>query len=134
MDSASGFGRWLQFSGIITLCKENATAPGELLPLKIDGAFLEHQCKELISICNDFYRTNGSTSRIGASELETLHEKVKLGLKPGLRRWISVRKDHCPRTRKKAAGFVSERFVLLKLVVTISLHAVAGKTTVRCTT
>ena len=57
-----------------------------------------------------------------------------LGLKPGLRRWISVRKDHCPRTRKKAAGFVSERFVLLKLVVTISLHAVAGKTTVRCTT
>ena len=40
---------------------------------------------------------------------------------------------HCPRTRKNPDAFVMGRFVLLKLVVTMSPQ-VGGRASVRCTT
>lgn len=76
VDGAKFFANWLIFSGIITLCKEHASAPNELSPLKCDGAFLEGKCKDLLFACGEYYRTCGKAEGIGATELESLHEKV----------------------------------------------------------
>ena len=70
--AASEFARWLFFSGIITLCKENS-APA---PLKCDGALLQWKCEQLISQCGEYFTTNGQSAGLKETQLVSLHEKV----------------------------------------------------------
>ncbi len=48
VQAASEYARWLHFSGIIGLLKENASPE----PLKVDGSFLQWKVEQLIDQCN----------------------------------------------------------------------------------
>ena len=76
VDAACFFARWLFWSGIPGLLKENSTPHGTPSPLKCDGAFLSWKLNELIEACNEYYRTN-KPAGLQATELESLREKVE---------------------------------------------------------
>ena len=72
MVAASEFARWVFFSGIIQLCKENAVDGA----LKVDGALLEWTVNELVQKCNERHRTNSSAPTVTEAELKSVHEKL----------------------------------------------------------
>lgn len=72
VQSASEYARWLFFSGIIGLLKENSCDG----PLKVDGAHLAWKVEDLTERCNQYFRSNGRSSGVSSSELESVHEKL----------------------------------------------------------
>ena len=72
IDEASGFARWISFSGLIPLFKANAQDGF----FKVDGALIESKVELVISMCNDRYRTNNTEPTFEQAELESLHEKI----------------------------------------------------------
>src|ERR1017187_9802048 len=75
VDSAVSFGRWLFWSGIPELLKENSTAHDELGPLKCDGPHLIWCLNELLQACNEYYRT-GRPSGLEKTDLDSIREKL----------------------------------------------------------
>src|ERR1017187_9846392 len=75
VDSAVSFGRWLFWSGIPDLLKENSTAHDELGPLKCDGPHLAWCLNELLQACNEYYRT-GRASGLEKTDLDSIREKL----------------------------------------------------------
>lgn len=72
VQAASDFAKFLFFSGIIGLLKENASPE----PLKVDGAHLAWKLEDLIERCNGHFRSNGRASGVSPGELESVHEKL----------------------------------------------------------
>lgn len=70
--AASEFARYLFFSRTLELLEANPQPE----PLKVDGSFLRWKCQELISDCNERFRTNNLSPNFKASELQSLHDKL----------------------------------------------------------
>jgi hypothetical protein len=71
---ASDFARWLQFSGMIPLFKENAQDGVS----KIDGSLLESTVEQLLQNCNERLRTNNDKPSFDRSDYCSLHEKLDM--------------------------------------------------------
>jgi hypothetical protein len=98
--AASEFCRWLLFSGILPLLKSHTNHETGLL--KIDGAFLQWKCEELLSACNDLLRTNKFDGNFSAAYLQSLHEKI----------------DAMEKNQHSIAGYLSKLSVASGVVVT----------------
>jgi len=72
LEEALDFTRWLFFSGIITLCEMNPQPH----PLKVDGALLRWKCSDVQRKVQERFRLNDLAPHVGASELQTLHDKL----------------------------------------------------------
>ena len=70
--AASEFARWVFFSGLIQLCKENSQDGF----FKVDGALLQWTCDQLIERCNERFRTNNLEPSFRAEEFQSLHDKI----------------------------------------------------------
>jgi hypothetical protein len=80
VDAACFFARWLFWSGLLDLLKQNSTPADMPSILKCDGAFLSWKLNELLGACNAYYAT-GRPAGLHVAELESLREKVdKLAL------------------------------------------------------
>ena len=70
--AASEFCRWLFFSGLIKLFKDNAQDGF----LKVDGSLLESKIQTLLGMCNDRFRTNNQEPTFERTQIESLNEKI----------------------------------------------------------
>lgn len=70
--AASEFCRWLLFSGLIKLFKNNAQDGF----LKVDGSLLESKIQTLLGMCNDRFRTNNQDPSFERTQIESLNEKI----------------------------------------------------------
>jgi hypothetical protein len=74
LDAALEFASYVQWSGLIDLCKANAQPE----PLKVDGAFLEWKVKDLQRECREQFKSPNASPRIHKAELESINEKLDL--------------------------------------------------------
>ena len=72
--AASEFARWVFFSGLIQLCKENSQDGF----FKVDGALLQWTCEHLIEQCNERFRANNFDPSFEQAEFQSLHEKIDM--------------------------------------------------------
>ena len=70
--AASEFCRWIQFSGLLKLFRENAQDGF----FKVDAAILETNIKELLALCNYRFRTGDKEPTLHKTELESMREKI----------------------------------------------------------
>jgi hypothetical protein len=70
--AASEFARWVFFSGLIGLFKENAQDGF----FRVDGALIQSKCEQLIESCNERFRSNDVSPHFDSAEFKSLHEKV----------------------------------------------------------
>jgi hypothetical protein len=75
VDAACFFARWLFWSGIPTLLKENAFMPDVPSLFKCDGAHLSWKLNELIEACNEYYVTN-KPAGLHSTDLDSIREKL----------------------------------------------------------
>jgi hypothetical protein len=75
VDAACFFARWLFWSGIPTLLKENAFMPDVPSMFKCDGAHLSWKLNELIEACNEYYVTN-KPAGLHSTDLDSIREKL----------------------------------------------------------
>lgn len=73
--AASNYARWLNFSGIVQLLRENSNQ--EPPPLKINGAHLQWTIDDLIQTCAERFRTNSKEITLEVAAMQTLHDKVE---------------------------------------------------------
>ncbi len=74
VSGAHEFARYVLWSGLVKLCKENPQAS----PLPVDGHLLQSAATDLQSLCTEFYRNQGRPKGLEASELQSIHEKLNL--------------------------------------------------------
>ena len=85
VDEASNFGRWLRFSGILTLLQ-----PFEQeVPLPIRASELSRKCEDLIYECGEWYRSHERSNKprdayISASKLAAIEDDLR-AIKDALR-------------------------------------------------
>lgn len=74
VQSASEFAKFLLWSGILDFLKAYPQDP----PLRVDGNLLESNCKTLISLCNDRFRTNSTNPCPTRDDQSSMHQKLDL--------------------------------------------------------
>jgi hypothetical protein len=72
VDTASLFGRWLRFSGVLELLEANP----QPWPLVVDGKRLRRSVDDLIFECGELYRTGKANARYAQSDIAEINRKL----------------------------------------------------------
>jgi len=70
---AMDFARWLQFSGLIKLFKDNPQSE----PLKVDGELIDKRVRDLIMDCGDYLKLN-TPGFVRVCQIEAVNQKLDL--------------------------------------------------------
>ncbi len=76
---ASNFCRWLQFSGVVSLLKENPSPS----PLRVDGEALRKKLDDLLYECGELFRGGKHDPKYAASDIAEINRKLDLLLSGG---------------------------------------------------
>jgi hypothetical protein len=71
---ASNYCRWLQFSGVVSLLKENPSPS----PLLVDGEGLRKKLDDLLYECGELFRGGKHDPKYAASDIAEINRKLDL--------------------------------------------------------